>query len=130
MSIYLATGSADIELAEHWIRRLREHGHYITYDWPANVRKVGDANPREATEDERSMWSDSNLRGARSAMTFWLLVPSKPSIGCWFEMGYAAAWRVAPRIVVSGDWRGTIFTSIADHRFDTHEEAFDFLNTL
>lgn len=125
MAVYLATGSADIELAEHWLDKLREQDVKITHDWTRDVRMSG-ANPREAPQERRYDWAQQDKYGVTSADTFWLLVPPKPSMGCWIELGIAIGQvnRLSTEIIVSGDWRSTIFTSLADRRFDSHEEAF------
>lgn len=125
MRIYLAGGSAEMDLCASYMTRLRDAGHDITYDWAGNVRKVGAANPRGASECDRQAWSLDDLDGVRAAETFWLLVPEKLSIGCWVEFGVAFRHSATRRLIVSGDWRKTIFTSLADERYDTHEEAFE-----
>lgn len=124
-SIYLAGSSGELPACEYWIAKLRKAGIEVTLDWPANIRAVGDANPREASEADRLRWTRADLDGVAAADIFWLLIPWKRSIGCWAELGAAQAW--AREIIVSGDWRKTIFTSLADKRFDSHQEAFDWI---
>lgn len=122
-SVYVAGGSSEAELCASWMQRLRDAGHTIAVDWVANIRAVGDANPREASENDRYRWTEDDLDGASDADVFWLLVPEKPSIGCWVELGWCSRVSGA-QIIVSGDWRKSIFTSLADARYDTHDEAF------
>jgi hypothetical protein len=125
-TVYLAGASREIELCERWMQRLRDAGHVITYDWCANIRRVGDANPREATEEQRREWSATDVLSAAKSEVFWLLMPTKPTVGAWFEFG-AVYQTGGPRTLVSGDWRGSIFTALADHRFDKHQDALDWI---
>lgn len=122
MNIYLAGASAEADMCASYMARLREAGRHITLDWPANIRAVGDANPRDASHQDRLRWTMDDIRGVHDAEIFWLLVPTAHSIGCWAE--FAIAWQGRQHLIVSGDWRRTIFTSLADERYGTHEEAF------
>jgi hypothetical protein len=127
---YLAGASSEMDLVSQWMDRVRELGHIVTFDWPANIRAVGAANPRDATEDQRSAWALDNVRGIRLADVFWLLIPDSAaaSIGCWVEYGIAQELGVR-HVVVSGDWTSTIFTSLADQRFDSHADAIAWLKS-
>lgn len=130
VKVYLATASSEIALAEMYMGRLRAAGHTITFDWTETIRSIGSANPREANNDDRGRWADADLGGALAADIFWLLVPGKPSIGCWVELGAVIAnaavhrqMNLAKYTIVSGDWRSTIFTALANCRFDSHDQA-------
>jgi len=125
MTVYVAGASAELDLVSGYMAKLLEAGVTVTFDWPANIRAVGNANPREASVGSRMQWSEEDLRGVYDAHTFWLLVPAGPTIGAWVEYGYA--WALRRRIVVSGDHLKTIFTSLADHAFQTHDEALAFI---
>jgi hypothetical protein len=135
MRIYLAAGSSEIETAEAYAASLRARGHTITHDWMDNVRKVGEANPRDAPIDLKAEWVRLNLDGLNRAKLVWFLLPVKPSFGLAFELGVAhgiegstlSMGAVDRRLVVSGDWRATIQTAVAHSRFDTHEEAFKYI---
>jgi hypothetical protein len=128
MRIYLAAGSSEIETAEAYAASLRARGHVITHDWMANVRKVGEANPRDAPIELKAEWVRFNLDGLNRAKLVWFLLPVKPSFGVAFELGVALSMgAVNRRLVVSGDWRATIQTAVAHSRFDTHEEAFKYI---
>lgn len=124
--VYVAGASAEIDQCEHWMGRLRALGHRISYDWCANIRRVGNANPREATEEQRHEWSRTDIDAALVSDVFWLLMPTRPTVGAWVEFG-AVRQTGGPRTLVSGDWRASIFTSLADERFDKHEDALDWI---
>jgi hypothetical protein len=126
MRVYLAGASSEIDLCESFIRKLQTAGLEITFDWTAVIRATaGGANPRDATENERHAWTVQDISGVRRSHVFWLLVPEKHSIGCWAELG--VAYEARRRIVISGDWRKSIFTSLAYVALDTHDEAFEYL---
>ncbi len=134
MKIYMAGASDELELIQRYQGHVRGMGHAVTHDWVSNVRKMGEANPRDASLTDKAMWSRGDLSGALQADLFWLLYPSVPSVGCWVEFGYIIhrlehnpGFRTAQRVIVSGDWRQSIFTSLADKRFDTHEAALDWI---
>lgn len=129
-TIYVASGSAepDISVAEEWIGKLRLQGFTITHDWTAIVRAHGGGSPRTASDRDRLTWVSVDIDAVCAAETLWLIVPTKPSFGAGFELGIAHITRQANSLIlVSGDWRSSIFTSVAHERFDTHERAFEYL---
>lgn len=130
-SVYVAGASSDLSAVDDWMSRLRTAGFAIALDWPANIRVVGDANPRHAAETDRLRWTLDDLEAAIASDVFWMIVPDGTTTGAWCELGAVWSYRRyvtrAPVIIVSGDWRKTIFTSLADHRFDSHEEAFAWI---
>lgn len=121
-SVYVAGSSGEIESCASWAHRLRDAGHDVERDWPAIASANGGPNPRDAQHELRLDLAEGDLRGVFNASIFWLLVPDAPSCGAWVELGYA--WSLRRKIIVSGDWRKSIFTSLADLRFDQHEAAF------
>ena len=125
-SIYIAGSSLELELCESWIAKARDAGFAIALNWPAVVRANGSGNPRDASHEQRLLWSKQDLYAARDADIFWLLIPTKPTIGAWVEFG-ALLYEDDVCKVVSGDWRASIFTSFADRRFDEHGEAFRWI---
>ena len=114
-----------MDLVADYIRRLRDLGYTITHDWVSVIRAVGDANPRQATLRQRTKWSAEDMRGIEAAHMVWALLPVKPSFGCAFEIGYAIGHGVD--IIVSGDWRASIFTAHANAVFNEHDHAFEWL---
>ena len=125
MKIYVCGGSSELDAVKERMRQLREMGHEITHDWTATVSAVGDANPRTATHKQRVRWSGEDLLGVEEASIVWVMLPTKPSFGCAFEMGFAVGTGHA--VIVSGDWRASIFSSQAEHRFDEHDHASEWL---
>jgi hypothetical protein len=123
--LYLAGASAELVLVEAYMRRVRDAGHEITWDWCATVRRIGASNPHDAKARQRLAWCAEDLGGVDTCDVFWLLVPQAPSVGCWVEMG--VAWQQDKRIVMSGEWRGTIFSALADELYDSHELALSAL---
>lgn len=127
MNFYVCAGSSEMPLARSVMASLRTMGHAITHDWVAEIERAGgNANPRDATEEQRRAWSYADLAGVERADVFWMLVPERPSFGASFEFSFAVFMQApsAGRLtIVSGDWRQSIFTSLASHRFDDHEQA-------
>ena len=62
MKIYVAGASKEIDLVEFYINKLRNFGH-IT--WCANIRKVGDANPRDLPREENAKFAEEDLLGVK-----------------------------------------------------------------
>lgn len=125
MKVYVCGGSSELEMVADRMRQLRELGHTITHDWIATIRSVGDANPRQATHKARLAWSSEDLRGIEEADIVWCLLPTKTSFGCAFEAGYAIGH--GQHIIMSGDWRASIFSSQAGACFNEHDHAFEWL---
>ena len=133
MSIYVAGGSQEIRTVEKYVKALRTKFE-IAHDWCAEVRRqeaLGvPPNPRNVGLFTLLRWASDDLSGATSCDFFWLLVP-KPeslSIGCWVEFGAALTRFPRPKtVIVSGDWRCTVFAASADRRFTEHQDAFNWL---
>jgi hypothetical protein len=79
MKIYVCGGSSELDAVSARMQQLREMGHTITHDWTANVRSVGDANPRTVTHKQRSQWAADDLRGIEEASLVWVMLPIKRS---------------------------------------------------
>jgi nucleoside 2-deoxyribosyltransferase len=125
MKIYVCGGSSELEAVAERMRQLRELGHIITQDWVATVRASGESNPRTATHRQRLGWSGADIKGITDADIVWAMLPVKTSFGCALEIGYALG--NGKPVIVSGDWRTSIFTSQADARFNEHDHAFEWL---
>lgn len=91
MKVYIAGASQEIERAERAIHLARVAAFEIAFDWPAQVREVGDANPADASDGQRRAWADALLTGVDGCHAFWLLAPAAPTIGAWIEFGRALA---------------------------------------
>lgn len=121
--IYIAGASSEIERAEKWIARCREAGIEVTSTWCDNIRKVGAANPANASFIQRREWALVDLAEVKAAHVFWLLLPSNGhrTDGAWAELAYAHAhgkW-----IHASGTHHN-IFIGLVNWLHTTDEEAF------
>jgi hypothetical protein len=120
-AFYIAGASSEIVIAEFHMARVRAAGHLVTHDWCAGVRSAPAANPIDATMNQRATWCAEDIGGIERCDVFWLLVPQAPSVGCWCEIGIA--YQMGKRIVMSGEWRTTIFSALARELYDTHALA-------
>jgi hypothetical protein len=125
VKIYVCGGSSELDLVAGYMRKLRDAGHEITKDWVATIRATGDANPRTATHKQRLRWSGDDLAGIEDARLVWVILPVKTSFGCAFEAGYAIGHGYV--VIMSGDWRRTIFSSQALARFNEHDHALEWI---
>jgi nucleoside 2-deoxyribosyltransferase len=130
LRVYLAAASSDLDRVDRWAAALAATGVRVVSTWPANVRSVGSANPREASRLDRARWAERCLAEVRAAHVVWFLVPpiDKPTRGAWFEIGYALAQSQA--VVASGDTRQSIFCAVADYEYASDAEAFDSIRNV
>ncbi len=91
------------------MERLRAGGHEITHDWVSIIMDRGEANPTDASVEERRAWADEDLAGVRAADAMVLLMPEGSGLGCFWEAGYAQALGI-PMLVV-GQASRTIFSA-------------------
>jgi hypothetical protein len=125
MKIYVCGGSSEMDLIASYMQKLRAMGHTITHDWVATIRAAGEANPRNATHKQRDKWSTEDLNGVNESSLMWVILPAKTSFGCAFEAGYAVG--MGENVIMSGDWRATIFSSKANARFNEHDHALEWI---
>ena len=125
MKLYLCGGSSELDLVSEHMGLLRAMGHEITHDWTATIRAVGDANPRNARHKKRLGWSAEDLDGIDRADLVWAMLPAKASFGCAFESGFAIG--SGKTVIMSGDWRASIFSAQASARFNEHAHAIEWL---
>ena len=140
--IYVAGASAQIELIEKYLGKLRAAGWTITFDWTVPVREVGNASPDDPEIRRSAAFAD--LNGVAEAAVLWLVQPeaTSTSTGAWVELGSAITrreiykkcvrdWDPAPVqdmiVVASGSSMKCIFSDLADYRFQSHDDAFDFI---
>jgi nucleoside 2-deoxyribosyltransferase len=139
LNVYVATYSFPIEWAEGWMAKVRESGHRITFDWTVPVREAGSGSPDDAGIRRAAALAD--LRGVESADVVWLIQPeaTSTSTGAWVELGFALAHKEAaalregakrPLIMVSGESKKCIFADLADMRFLSHDDAFEYLKGM
>jgi hypothetical protein len=124
MKIYLAGASKELDTCKHYIERLKLLGHTITHDWTKEVEANGDANPKDVALGDMIKWSHDDLSGVKKSDIVWLLIPENNSAGCWIEYGFALG--IHKRVVISGNWKKSIFSALAYERFPNHELALDF----
>lgn len=134
--IYVAGASSELDVVRGYIKQLNVAGWNITYDWTEGILIEGTANAG-LTEDKRVRYADLDLSGVEDADVFWLVTPTTGGAGCFVELGAALALKripivnadkkSRPLVVVSGAYERSIFTSLADKRFATHEEALKWL---
>lgn len=125
MKVYVCGSSSELDMVAGRMRQLRGLGHVITHDWTETVRGNGESNPRTASLRQRTNWSADDIRGIEAADIVWALMPVKASFGCAFEVGFAIGH--GTNVIISGDWRASIFTSQALATFNEHEHAFEWL---
>lgn len=126
MKVYLAGGSSEAVSVLKWVDRCRDAGIEVTHDWASGVlahQAKGGSDATLGTAD-RIRAALTDLGAVARADWFWLLMPERPSFGAGVEMGRALGKTPA---IVSGPWATSIFTSLAEHVFDDHWSAWDFL---
>ena len=134
MKIYIAGASAEIDVIEKFMGRLRAVGHEITHDWTKDVRAAGSASPNDSFI--RLSAAEKDRHGVIVSQVTWIVQPSdaSSSTGAWVELGIALGLQkvreAAPMIVVSGSSQKCIFSDLADSRFDSHEDALAFIEKL
>lgn len=124
--VYVAAASSELQRAEGAIQALRDLGHTVVHDWPAEVRRVGSANPTDAAYVSRRKWAIQDFDGVMSCQVFWLLMPHAEGFGAGVELGYALGMKYpAPRIIVSGPYRRSIFTALVTECYPTDVAALE-----
>jgi hypothetical protein len=136
VKIYIAGASAEIDLIESFISRVRTAGHEITFDWTVKVREVGSASPDDLSI--RRVAAETDRKGVADSELTWIVQPeaSSTSTGAWVELGIALGLKLArprtdvlvpPMLVVSGPSTKCIFSDLADFKFQAHDEALAFI---
>lgn len=114
MRVYVAGSSAEIDRAEQVMQAIERAGHVVVSTWTEDIASVGEANPRDASAEERRGWARGCLRqvGGSDALVF--LVPREPATtrGGWAEMAYA--FRSQIPILCSGDTKQSVFCALGD----------------
>lgn len=127
-TLYIAGASAEVDMVVEYAAKAAAIGWHQTFEWWRDVLENRKRNVPDValTDKERERLSRADLEGVARAEVVWLIIPPPGrSAGAWLELGAAIATK--KRIIVSGDWRRSIFTSLAERRFDTHDEALAWL---
>ena len=123
--VYVAASSKELERAENAIQALLDLGHSVAHDWPAMIRRVGSANPADASPELNAQWANEDLAELESSEVLWLLMPAEGGFGAAVELGFALG-KEDMHIVVSGPAvRRSIFTSLACAEYATDAEALE-----
>lgn len=130
-AVYIAGSSS------HWqsdrvqaaIAALRAHDIVVTNTWTEVIAKVGDANPRAASDIDRRGWAVKCLNEIDAADAVWVLVPVVPATtrGAWVEAGYAYSER--KHVLFSGDTKQSVFCALG-REFATDAAAIAYLREL
>lgn len=122
MRVYVAGSSRQLGRVRAAMERLKAAGHTVVHDWPTIIEAQGEANPADATQDERWDWAIDDLAGVKAADCLWFLVPAEEGAGAFVELGYALA--IGKPVICSGTYQRSIFTSMAVC-YDRDDQAFD-----
>lgn len=140
-TIYIAGASKDLPRAQAAMRAAVNIGFHILLDWTVAIEAEAAQGRRDVdlTLSDQRRYARADLQAAITADVFWLLGPTQ-SIGAWVEFGAAlVAMRVrqglygegAQLVVVSAPdnepQQFSLFTSLADFRFDSDKAALNFL---
>lgn len=109
--IYVAASSAELERARRAMDLVVAEGWELANDWVSTIQAVGEANPADASDEERSGWAVAAIEAVRKSDALWFLVPQVGhGRGAYVELGCAATLWIP--IVVSGPGRAqSIFTA-------------------
>ncbi len=128
--VYVAGASKNKERARAFMDLVRAHpGMRLTKDWVADIDAADAAGKTDADFDNktRAKFANADLGGLAGSDVAVFLV-DLGTTGMWVELGYAICLRegegCAPRIIVSGGDRRSIFTVPAPMLVD-HEVAGD-----
>ena len=122
-TLYVAGASKEVATIRAYVETLRQLGYEITHDWTEQVAnsKMPD---HEYADHDRARFALEDTQGVIKAKYFWLVIPENHSLGAWIELGCAIASKSV--IIVSGDFRKSIFLEHAHHKFQKHEEALSY----
>ena len=113
--VYIGASSSEIDrvrAAEALLRAKLPEVEFLS-TWPDDVEALGDPNPRDASDGERSEMAYGCLRRVDRADIFWFLVPpvDVPTRGAWCELDRANGRKIP--CVASGDTKQSVFCALA-----------------
>ena len=135
LRLYVAGASRDLGRTRAFVRQAidayAELGLEVVHDWTVEAERSFQAGDCDATLGpvERHRRAKHCLDAVARADVFVVLLPDGESRGAWIELGAALmlARTRACRVVVSGDYRGTLFTELADAICEDDAEAMKWL---
>lgn len=122
MNIFISGSSKEIERCEHWRDEVIKAGYFISCDWMADVRALGDDDAK-LNNYRRLELAIKDRRGVKNCNLFWLLLPETEGAGCFVELGMAI--QMNKPIIISGRATRTIFEQLANNNFALDEVAFE-----
>lgn len=134
-TIYVAGSSAEMPRATSAMHVARRIGFHVTHDWVGEIERVGTRQGENLSSEARVQIARNGIRAVKDARVFWLLAPTKPTVGAWVEYGIAVgAENYDGKIVlISGEKEGevpSIFTSVAHACVPKDEHAEAILTDL
>jgi hypothetical protein len=89
--------------------------------------KIATPTDKDRSPEYRRKHAQAELSGVRDADVVWIMTANGDySVGSWVELGAALAYH--RELIVSGkNCNRTIFTELALKRFETDEEAFEWI---
>ncbi len=126
-NIYIAGASAELERCEAFRDACVAMGYRVTFDWMANIRRVGAAN-EGVSDAEAIACAKKSDHGIEDADVFVLLLKpdGRASFGAAQEFGYARAVTIRPRLLVVGR-NPSVFLRDVPH-VDNDGEALGWLH--
>jgi hypothetical protein len=124
--VYLAASSKEVDRAEYWTTRLSSKNILITSTWLDDAKSIIGCNSPEHSHEDRLNAADECVAGVETADIIWVLMPIVGSMGAFWEFGYAHACQLATCISGAAQYN-SVFSALAKYRFDTDQEAFDFI---
>lgn len=122
LKVYVAASSEEIATARAAMRDLEHAGVMVTSTWPDVIASQSEANPRNASREDRRQWSVTDLAQVEEADVLWFMAPSRASgRGAYVELGYAYARGKV--VIASGDTTQSIFGALAAREFALHDHA-------
>jgi hypothetical protein len=133
-TIYIAAASTEAPDVAVLADRLVRVGWVITHRWWTSFLTGAHVAGADMAVEQptRLAHAEEDISAVLRASVLWLLVPRRTSVGAWVEFGAALAHARSAtdkRVIISGEWRGTIFAELAWARFDTHAQAVSCLTT-
>jgi hypothetical protein len=113
--VYIGASSSQIDrvrAAEAFLRTELPDVEIMS-TWPDDVERLGDPNPRTASEAERSEMAYGCLRRVDASDIMWFLVPpvDVATRGAWCEFQHAHTRKIP--CVASGDTGQSVFCALA-----------------